>query len=316
MASTEQDLSDPAALPARGGILLGLVRSLRPSQWLKNAVIFAALIFAQRFTEAAAVIRSAWAFVLFCGITGAVYLFNDLVDLPGDRVHPTKRLRPIASGQVPTGIAGGAAVVLAAVGLAGAWLLSPGFAGVCLAYLVLNVAYTLRLKRMVILDVMVIASGFLLRAVAGAVVLEVAISQWLILCASLLSLFLGFCKRRAELTVLEAGATSHRSILREYSFPFLDQMISVVTASTLVAYCLYTMDPQVQQKLGTHYLPVTVVFVLYGIFRYLYLVYQKDEGGSPTQTFYMDRPLLVDVALWALTAVLLLGGRGVTEWLR
>ena len=307
MTSTEQEWSDLGALPARGAAVIGLFRSLRPGQWIKNSVIFAALIFAQRFTEVDAVLRSIWAFGLFCGVSGAVYLLNDVLDARADRTHPTKSRRPIASGQVPPRLAVVAAGVLAVASLGGSWALSPSFAAVAGTYLALNLAYSVWLKRVVILDVMTIASGFLLRAVAGALVIDVAISRWLILCASLLSLFLGFCKRRNELAVLPTQATEHRSILREYSFPFLDQMISVVTASTVVAYCLYTLDPEVEAKLGTQYLPLTIPFVLYGIFRYLYLVYQRDEGGSPTRAFYTDRPLLINVALWALTAVFLLG---------
>jgi 4-hydroxybenzoate polyprenyltransferase len=286
--------------------LRGLVRALRPDQWLKNTVVFAALIFARRFTDPESILSTIATFVLFCGISSAVYLINDISDLQADRLHPRKSRRPIASGQVSVLLAGWAAAVLAIGSLWLAWLLSPGVALVLGSYLLLNLAYSTWLKRVVILDVMTLAAGFLLRAVAGAVVLHVEISDWLILCATLLSLFLGFCKRRNELAVLADRAGEHRSILREYSFPFLDQMISVVTASTLVAYCFYTLSPQVEDKLGTPYLPLTIPFVLYGIFRYLYLVYQRDEGGNPTRVFYTDRPLLVDVALWALTSVLVL----------
>lgn len=306
MNSTTPPLSRVAAAPTAGGLPGGLIRSLRPSQWIKNTVIFAALIFSQQFTDLRALGTTVMAFAAFCAVTGAVYLFNDLLDARADRTHPTKSRRPIASGQVPAPAAVAAALLLAAAGLWGGWALAPAFAGVEATYLVINLFYSTWLKRVVILDVMAVASGFLLRAVAGAVVIQVAISHWLILCASLLSLFLGFCKRRSELATLADQAAQHRSILREYSFPFLDQMISVVTASTVVAYCLYTLDPEVQAKLGTDWLPLTIPFVLYGIFRYLYLVYQRDEGGSPTRAFYADRPLLIDVALWAVAAVLLL----------
>ena len=293
----------------RGGALGGILRSLRPSQWIKNSVVFAALIFAQRFTDVEAVLRCSAAFLLFCGVAGAVYLINDLLDMQADRLHPTKSKRPIASGQVPRGLAVWSAALLAAASIGGGWLLSRPFAMVLATYFLMNLAYSTWLKRVVILDVMVVASGFLLRAVAGGLVLGVEISHWLILCASLLSLFLGFCKRRNELAILDDKAAEHRSILQEYSLPFLDQMISALTASTLLAYCLYTFSPEVEAELGTRYLPLTIPFVLYGIFRYLYLVYQRDEGGSPTRTFYADRPLLVAVALWATVALLLLGFR-------
>ena len=294
----------------RNSSLVGLWRSLRPSQWIKNSVIFAALIFARRFTDPTAVIRSAYAFLLFCGASGAVYLINDLFDLQADRAHPAKRRRPIASGQVGPVLAGAAAGSLALVSCSAAVLLSRPFGVLLITYVLVNVAYSAWLKRLVILDVMVVASGFLLRAVGGGLVIGVEISHWLILCASLLSLFLGFCKRRHELALLSDRAVEHRSILREYSFPFLDQMISVVTAATLIAYCFYTLSPDVKAKLGTEYLPLTIPFVLYGIFRYLYLVYQRESGGSPTRAFFTDRPLLINVALWASTALALLWLQG------
>lgn len=289
------------------GSIGSLVRALRPHQWLKNAVVFAALIFAKRFTDLDAVTDSLLTFALFCAVSSAVYLINDLLDIQADREHPVKSLRPIAAGLVRVPVALTSAFVLAALALVGGWFLSPPVALVILIYLLMNLAYSTWLKRVVILDVMVLAAGFLLRAVAGGLALEVEISNWLILCATLLSLFLGFCKRRHELAILGERAGEHRFILREYSFPFLDQLISVVTASTLVAYCFYTLSPEVQAKLGTTRLPLTIPFVLYGIFRYLYLVYQKERGGSPARVFYTDRPLLIDVALWALTAVLVLG---------
>jgi 4-hydroxybenzoate polyprenyltransferase len=310
MTASPQEMAGAEALPARGGVLGGLVRSLRPGQWVKNSVVFAALIFARRFADPDSVLRAASGFLLFCGASGAVYLFNDLLDARADRAHPAKARRPIASGQVPPAAAAAASAVLASACLAAAWGLSPPLATILAIYVAINLLYSTWLKRVVILDVMAVASGFLLRAVAGAAVLEVEISHWLILCASLLSLFLGFCKRRAELQTLAGGAARHRTILEEYSFPFLDQMISVVTASTVVAYCLYTLDPAVQAKLATHWLPLTIPFVLYGIFRYLYLVYRRDEGGSPTRALYADPPLLVDVALWAASAVALVGAAG------
>jgi 4-hydroxybenzoate polyprenyltransferase len=296
--------SIPSTRPLRS-----LIRALRPHQWLKNAVVFAALIFAKRFLDGDSVLDAALTFGLFCAVSSAVYLINDLLDVQADRRHPVKCRRPIASGEVSLPAAVVTAVALAAAALGGGWMLSRPVALVLLVYLAMNVAYSLWLKRVVILDVMVLAAGFLLRAVAGALVLDVEISSWLILCATLLSLFLGFCKRRNELVILEEEAGEHRFILREYSLPFLDQMISVVTSSTLVAYCFYTLSPEVQAKLGTSGLPWTIPLVLYGIFRYLYLVYHRSEGGSPTRVFYTDRPLLIDVALWALTAILVLGGR-------
>ena len=283
-----------------------LVRLLRPRQWVKNCVIFAALLFSQTFTEPAHVIRSLAAFVLFCAVSSAVYIFNDILDLENDRSHPTKSKRPIAAGEVSIvqGAVLGVTLALAAVCLS--WWLSPGFALPVMTYLVSNILYSLWLKRVVIVDVMIISSGFVIRAVAGGVVIGVQVSEWLILCTILLSLFLGFTKRRQELAQLEGVAANTRAILREYSVAFLDQMISIVTAATVVAYFLYTMAPETRAKLGTPYLPVTIPFVLYGIFRYLYLVHQKHLGENPTGALYADRPLFLTVLLWAATAGIIL----------
>jgi 4-hydroxybenzoate polyprenyltransferase len=281
--------------------LLLVLRSMRPGQWVKNVLVFAPLVFALRVHDATAVLRAFGAFLLFSLASGAVYLVNDLLDRAKDREHPVKRRRPIASGELPPAAALVAAG-LAAAGALGLSLLAGGRLALVLgAYLLINVAYSRRLKHVVILDVMTIAAGFVLRVLAGGIAIGVATSTWLLLCTSLLALFLGFGKRRHELVLLEVNAASHRPILSEYSPYFLDQMIAVVTTSTLVSYALYTMDPAVHQKLGTPYLPLTIPFVLYGIFRYLYLVHQREEGGDPTQVLLADRPLLVNVLLWVGT---------------
>ena len=284
---------------------LALLRAMRPRQWIKNLVVFAALVFALRLRDTTALARASLAFVLFCATSGAVYVMNDLFDVDRDRRHPRKSRRPIASGQlgmVPAGVAVG---VLLMLSLLVGFTLSPPFGAVLLVYTGLNVAYSTWLKEVVIVDVMVIAAGFVLRAVGGALVIDVAISTWLIMCTILLSLFLAFCKRRQELETLD-DPHEHRVILREYSVAFLDQMINVVTASTLVAYMFYTMSPEVEQKLGTDKLYLTVPFVLYGIFRYLYLVHRRSKGASPTQTLFTDGPLLACVALWGATVVVLI----------
>jgi len=284
----------------------GLVACMRPHQWTKNVFIFAALIFAQRLGASEDALRALAAFVLFCAMSGAVYIVNDIADLDKDRAHPRKRLRPIASGRVSVVTAAVFAAALLVPALAASFTLSYRFGMVAALYFVVNLLYSFYLKRLVILDVMTIAFGFVLRAVAGAEVVEVPISPWLVLCTTLLALFLGFCKRRSELTVLQSAAADHREILREYSVPFLDQMISVVTASTVIAYAFYAMSPDVQGKLHTRYLGLTVPFVLYGIFRYLYLLHVKGEGGSPSQALLEDRPLLLNVILWGLTCIALL----------
>ena len=297
----------PAGAARRGlGLAPALLKSMRPHQWTKNVFIFGALIFAQRLDHGVDVLRTAAAFVLFCALSGAVYIFNDLVDLEKDRAHVKKRSRPIASGQIAPVAAAAFGIALAALAMAGAFTLSSGFGVVAVIYLAVNLLYSFYIKGLVILDVMTVALGFVLRAVGGAEVISVPISEWLILCTTLLALFLGFCKRRNELTLLQAAAADHRAILREYSVAFLDQMISVVTASTVIAYAFYAMSPEVQTKLHTRYLGLTVPFVLYGIFRYLYLLNMKGEGGNPAHTLLHDRPLMANVLLWGLTCIALL----------
>src|SRR5262245_12895708 len=288
------------------GQLVGLVRSMRPHQWTKNVFVFAALIFAQRFDRSEDVLRTTAAFALFCALSGAVYIINDLVDREKDRAHARKRLRPIASGRVAPASAAVFATILVVASLGLAFALATCFGVVAAAYFVVNLLYSFYLIRLVILDVMTIAFGFVLRAVAGAEVIHVPISPWLILCTSLLALFLGFCKRRHELTYLQAGASGHRESLREYHVALLARRIAVVTASTVIVYALYAMSPEVQEKLHTNYLGVTVPFVLYGIFRYLYVLNMKGEGGSPSQVLLEDKPLLLNVILWMATCVVLL----------
>jgi len=286
-------------------ILAGIVASMRPRQWIKNLVVFAALIFAKKLTDPALLLRSVFACLLFVAVSGAVYIVNDLFDAERDRKHPGKAKRPIASGALPVVPALAAVTVLLTGSLMAGFTLSAVFGAVLLIYVVLNVVYSLWLKEVVIIDVMVIAAGFVLRALGGALVIDVLISAWLIMCTILLSLFLAFCKRRQELEMLEQ-AHEHRAILKEYTVEFIDQMINVVTASTVVAYMFYTVSPEVEQKLGTQHLYLTVPFVLYGVFRYLYLVHRKGAGGSPAQALLTDGPLLACVGLWAITVVLLL----------
>ena len=296
----------PAASRARRRPAFGIVRALRPRQWIKNTVIFAALVFSHHLADPEQLLRALAAFALFCGISSSVYIINDIFDLANDRIHPSKSKRPIAAGEVGVRLAAVIGATLAAASLALSYALSPPFAAMTLLYLATNLLYSAWLKHIVILDVMVISGGFVIRAVAGGLVLGVEVSPWLILCTILLSLFLGFTKRRQELAQLESLATSHRAILREYSISFLDQMISIVTAATLVAYFLYTLAPETSAKLGTPYLPLTIPFVLYGIFRYLYLVHQWNMGESPTGALYSDVPLMLSVVLWAAAAVAIL----------
>jgi len=283
-----------------------LFLSLRPHQWTKNLVVLAALVFAQRLFDGPSVLVASGALVIFCLLSGAVYLVNDLADLEQDRKHPVKRNRPLAAGKLSPRLATGAAVVLVTGGLVAAYWLAPGFGVVATIYFATMTAYSFILKNIVILDVLVVAFGFVLRAVAGALAIDVVFSNWLLICTLLAALFLALAKRRQELTLLASGAAEHRRILGEYSPYLLDQMIAVVTASTLVSYALYTLAPETVAKFGTDRLIWTLPFVLYGIFRYLYLVHQKEEGGDPTKVLLNDRPILVTVALWAATIVTLI----------
>jgi 4-hydroxybenzoate polyprenyltransferase len=283
-----------------------LVRSLRPQQWTKNLFVFAGLLFSGRLIDRAAWPAAIAAFLIFCGLSGAVYLVNDVLDRAADAQHPIKRHRPVASGALAPGVALTAALVLAAACVAAATAINTGLTITAVAYVVLLGAYSAALKHYVIIDVLTLSAGFVLRAVAGAVAIGVPISHWLLVCSTLLALFIGLSKRRHELTLLSDGAAGHRPILQEYSPYLLDQMISVVTAATLVAYSVYTISSETAERLGSDRLGLTIPFVLYGIFRYLYLVHRRDGGGSPSELLLTDRPLLVCVALWVAAVILVL----------
>lgn len=275
------------------------LKALRPEQWSKNLVVFAALIFAREFTNGALVVKAVIAFALFCLASSAVYLINDLIDMDRDKLHPEKSRRPIASGQVKKSHAVLIAIIFILISVPGSlYFLNEYFFISVLSYLILMMLYSLVLKQLVILDVMTIATGFVLRAVGGAVAIMVTISPWLIVCTILLALFLGFGKRRHELVLLEDGAAQHRDILEHYSIGLLDQLISIVTAATIIAYAIYTMFGDVYEKLGVKHLELTIPFVIYGIFRYLYLIHKKEAGGSPTRVLYTDLPIIICVLLW------------------
>jgi 4-hydroxybenzoate polyprenyltransferase len=292
-------------------VLLHILRAMRPKQWTKNAIIFFPFAFTlheywtpfspemYRFLGLTTV-----GFIIFCLLSGAVYIINDLVDVEQDRLHPKKRLRPIASGALSVPTAMVAAAVLTAGSIGAGLVLSVPFGLIAAAYFVVQLAYNYVLKHMVLLDVFTIAAGFVLRAVAGAVVIQVAISPWLYICAILLSLFLGFSKRRHELILLNDQAGNHRQILREYTPELLEEILSVVTSSTVMAYSLYTFTYDKLPK--NHAMMLTIPFVLYGIFRYLYLVHLKNEGGSPEEILLGDRPFLINIILWMTSVVAIL----------
>ena len=289
--------------PSTPGLLLV---SLRPEQWTKNLLVLAGIVFGGRLLEPSADTLALVAFAVFCALSGAVYLFNDIADREADRRHPLKRERPIASGQLSVSAAAAAGGILGVAGVGAAFAVGTTFGIVAATYLASLLLYSVALKHVVIVDVLMIAGGFVLRAVGGAVAVDVPIGHWLLVCTTLLALFLALSKRRHELVLLADGATDHRRILEEYSPYLLDQMIGVVTSSTLIAYTVYATSPDTAARLGTGKLGLTIPFVLYGIFRYLYLVHQKRGGGSPAAMLLNDRPLLGCVALWAASVIALL----------
>ena len=272
--------------------------SMRPRQWTKNLIIFAGLIFSQNMGHPQMLLKTVAAFLLFCVLSGAVYLVNDLVDQAADRSHPGKRVRPLAGGRLTRRAALAAAGVLGTTGIGLSLLISQPFGLTSLAYLLLMMSYSLWLKRVVIIDVFAIAAGFVLRATAGAEAIGVPISDWLLVCVILLALFLALAKRRQEL--LELGPASGRATLSEYSAPLLDQMIAVVTAAVVVSYSLYTMWPDTIKKFGSAGLKFTIPIVLYGVFRYLYLVYRRQQGEAPETVLLTDRWLLSCLAIYML----------------
>ena len=284
-------------------ILKYILLSMRPEQWIKNFFVFTALLFSKNLLNPSKDIEAIIGFVIFCMVTGCAYMINDLVDLEKDKLHPVKSRRPLASGKLKKETAVKIIVLVCLASLSFAFYMNILFGFIVLAYFLLNIGYSIYLKNIVIIDVVSIAAGFVLRVLGGAVIISVVASQWLILCTILLSLFLGFSKRRHELILLEDSATSHRRVLEHYSPYFLDQMIAVVTASTLICYALYTMSRDTVEKLGTSKLIYTIPFVLYGIFRYLYLVHQKEEGGSPTEIMFTDKPMIINICLWVISSV-------------
>jgi 4-hydroxybenzoate polyprenyltransferase len=283
-----------------------LLESLRSGQWVKNGFVFAALIFSRSLTDWHRNLRVTLAVLFFCLMSSAAYLLNDIFDAAEDRNHPLKRLRPLASGRLSVRTAVSVAALLALVASGGAWALDNTFFVVLVSYAGLNVLYSWFLKRVVLLDVFVVAVGFLFRVIGGAVVIHVEFSSWLIVCTILVALFLALSKRRHELVALGESASNHRAILANYSPYFLDQLIAIVTASTLMSYALYTLSPDVRAKFPGKRLELTIPFVLFGIFRYLYLVHQKEEGGNPTRVLLTDSVLLSVVLMWAISVVLII----------
>jgi MFS family permease len=302
--------------------LKDILRMMRPHQWVKNLFIFPALIFSRHLTQPEYVLKSIAAFALFCLISGAIYIFNDLMDYEEDRHHPVKRLRPIAAGRISKWLAWVLFVAFSVFGLTMSYILNMGFGLIATFYFIINVLYSSYLKRIAIIDVLIISIGFVIRAAAGGLVLSVEVSPWLLVCTILLALFLVLAKRRHEITVLDertrmlvelslavespGKAFKYRRSLDDYSTYFLDQMIAVSTASTLMAYILYTLSDDAIRKFGGTKLVYTVPFVIYGIFRYLYLIHLKKEGGNPSRTLMNDAPLLANIILWGVSTIIIL----------
>jgi 4-hydroxybenzoate polyprenyltransferase len=274
---------------------------MRPWQWTKNLFVLAPLFFSQNLLVPLAAGRAFMAFVLFCLISSSVYILNDIRDWKQDRIHPEKCHRPLAAGELSMKVALGAMVALLLCALAGGVMLSTPLALILVGYWLINCLYSVWLKHQVILDVFALSSGFVLRVAGGAMVLQVEISHWLLLCTLFLALFLGFSKRRHELGLLREAAGAHREVLGEYNLHFLDMMIGIVTASTLMSYALYTVSEETVRKFHTRGLLLTLPFALYGLFRYLYLIYHKTQLGDPTQSLLTDRPMMINLGLWVLT---------------
>jgi 4-hydroxybenzoate polyprenyltransferase len=285
-------------------MLRALIKTMRPRQWTKNAFVLAAIVFDRQLTNPAALINALVAFVLFCLLSSVVYIINDIADVKADRLHPLKRHRPIASGSLPVSVAIGAAVFLLIFTIPAAYLLSPTFAAIAVAYFAINIAYSNWLKHVPLVDVFIIAAGFVLRVAAGVSVINVErFSPWLYVVTTLFALYIGFGKRRAELSLPIEDSGQTRRVLDGYTIPFLDQLIIIVSATTIVAYSLYTFSaPNLP---ANHAMMLTIPFVVYGIFRYLYLLQVKLEGGAPEELLLTDRPLQIAIVLWGLTVLVI-----------
>jgi 4-hydroxybenzoate polyprenyltransferase len=283
-------------------MLAALIQTMRPRQWTKNAFLFAAVVFDRQlsFQNPIPLFRSILGFILFCFLSSCVYIFNDLIDAESDRNHPTKRKRPVASGWLPVPVAVAAIAVFLVVTLPVAYWLSPSFLAIAVVYLLVNFAYTLWLKHVPLIDVLIIALGFVLRVGAGVMIIQVQrFSPWLYVVTTLFALYIGFGKRRAELTLLENDAQSHRKVLDGYNLPLLDQLITIVSSTTVLTYSLYTFSaPNLP---ANHAMMLTIPFVMYGVFRYLYLIQVKHEGGAPEELLLADRPLQITILLWGVS---------------
>ncbi len=282
------------------------IQLARPEQWIKNILLFAPLIFGERLFEGGILFQSFFAFLLFSLAGSGIYILNDICDVKEDQNHPIKQHRPLACGTIPIKKAKILMGILLILSIVSSLILNEKFTIIIIFYIVTNILYSFFLKKIVIIDVMVLSLNYVMRVIAGTVAIDVPLTHWLLVLTIFLSLFLGLSKRRHELTTLGITAHEHRASLKEYSPYFLDQMIAVVTASTVCLYSIYTLDATIIARYKTSLLPFTIPFVLYGIFRYLYLIHQKNTGGNPTNTLLNDKPLLIDIALWGLSVILII----------
>jgi 4-hydroxybenzoate polyprenyltransferase len=295
---------DVVVKPSTQETALALLQAMRPQQWTKNGLVFAALVFDRKFTDFSTVMVSILAAICFCAASSTIYLINDVRDIERDQLHPRKRYRPIASGRITPRQALIAAAVLEIFSITIAVLISPAFALIILGYLVLMVAYTLELKQLAIIDVFAIAAGFVLRAAGGAIAIDVPVSPWLYACTMLLALLIGFGKRRSELASLGGNAIAHRPSLGEYTLVLLDQYLSILAAATVIAYSLYTFDAAAVPR--NHAMMLTIPFVVYAIFRYLYLVQRSELGGTPEALLFADKPLLISIIGWGMASAIII----------
>jgi len=297
------EIEQPASWTLRKN-LRGLLIEMRPQEWVKNLLVFSGLIFSRSLFDLHGLWTSLLGFVIFCAASSGIYIFNDLCDIEADRAHPIKSSRPLAAGDLNINLARIAMVIFFTAAAVGSLALSPRFALIIVLYLVCCVAYSLQLKNVVILDVILIASGFVLRAISGPVLIDVTISEWLIICTSMVALLAGFGKRRHELTLLRSAASTHRKNLSEYSVSFLDSIMVICAGAALITYALYTRADETVARVGSQWMLITIPFVVYGVFRYLFLIHQRDAGGDPVKILFHDRPTILNLLLWLVAVIL------------
>lgn len=287
-------------------MITNVLKAMRPRQWGKNIFIFVALVFSKNVFNVEMFLTALSAFFIFCFLSGGIYIFNDIIDKEKDRLHPLKSKRPIASGELSENNAYIFMFFLIIISILASFFININFAYISILYILIQVFYSISLKNVVILDIFCVSSGFFLRVIAGALAIIVPVSSWLLICTFFVSVFITLAKRRHEILILEETAGEHRKVLRDYNTLLLDQMISVVTSSTVVSYAVYTLSEETIAKMHTTNLKYTIPFLLFGIYRYLYIVYLKKEGGSPESIFFKDLPFQINMILYVVSVILIL----------